>query len=214
MSYSIFPDAIDGYEQLPLAVDTVTEVDAESVNRLRCAIINIENALGVNPNLDSDTVRAYLIGLTADVDDNILDISDIEERLSDIEDNGVGSSSGASFLSFTSNGKVPVAVGIKFFSTGDVMTSSVPIIFGGDVDVLSATIILDVLDAQEYQVSILKDSVVAGTLVLPSSTMNASVSFSGLDVSSGEELSFYIERVTGALQSTFSNAVLLIEIRK
>ena len=60
---SIYPDAIDGYAQLPLAIDNVTRVDAVTVNRLRCAIINIENELGVLPSGVFDTVRVRLDGL-------------------------------------------------------------------------------------------------------------------------------------------------------
>ena len=47
--YSIYPEAIDGYAQMPLAVDKKTPVNAESVNRLRSGIINIEKAIGVSP---------------------------------------------------------------------------------------------------------------------------------------------------------------------
>jgi len=57
---SIYPDAIDGYEQIPLVVDKVTPVNAASVNPLRSAIINIENTLGLNPEGTYDTVRARL----------------------------------------------------------------------------------------------------------------------------------------------------------
>ena len=46
---SIYPKAIDGYSQLPVATNKVTPVNAESINRLRSAIINIETTLGVNP---------------------------------------------------------------------------------------------------------------------------------------------------------------------
>lgn len=48
--YSIYPDALDGYSQLPIAIDSVTEVDAKSINRLRSAIVNIESELGVLPS--------------------------------------------------------------------------------------------------------------------------------------------------------------------
>ena len=47
--YSIYPKAIDGYAQMPLAVDKKTPINAESVNRLRSAIVNIEKALGISP---------------------------------------------------------------------------------------------------------------------------------------------------------------------
>lgn len=62
--FSIYPDAIDGYSQLPLVVDTVTRVDAISVNRLRSAIINIERELGVLPSGSNyDTVKERLDAL-------------------------------------------------------------------------------------------------------------------------------------------------------
>jgi hypothetical protein len=57
---SIYPDAIDGFEQLPLIVDGVTPVNASSVNALREAILNIETELGINPRAESDTVSARL----------------------------------------------------------------------------------------------------------------------------------------------------------
>jgi hypothetical protein len=58
--YSIYPSALDGYLQLPLAVDGTTEVDAASVNRLRSAIVNIESELGTAPSGDYGTVSSRL----------------------------------------------------------------------------------------------------------------------------------------------------------
>ena len=49
--YSIYPKAIDGYAQIPLAVDRQSPVNAEGMNRFRSAIINIENTLGVAPHV-------------------------------------------------------------------------------------------------------------------------------------------------------------------
>ena len=69
---SIYPKAIDGYAQLPLATNKVTPVNAESVNRLRSAIVNIEGALGVNPQGDNHhTVSSRL----DDIDNPTLDIA-------------------------------------------------------------------------------------------------------------------------------------------
>lgn len=56
MSYSIYPNALDGYEQLPFAVDGTTEVDAASINRLRSAIINIESHIGIGAAGVYDTI--------------------------------------------------------------------------------------------------------------------------------------------------------------
>jgi hypothetical protein len=47
---SIYPGALDGYSQLPSVIDTVTAIDAITVNRLRDAILNIEKELGVLPS--------------------------------------------------------------------------------------------------------------------------------------------------------------------
>jgi len=59
--FSIYPNAIDGYAQLPIAVDGSTEINAFSVNTLRSAIANIEAELGVLPSSSSFfTVRARL----------------------------------------------------------------------------------------------------------------------------------------------------------
>ena len=67
--YSIYPKAIDGYAQMPLAVDKITPVKAESVNRLRSSIVNVETTLGVAPHI-SDFDEVFL---------------DVNQRLDDIE---------------------------------------------------------------------------------------------------------------------------------
>jgi hypothetical protein len=63
--YSIYPNAIDGYAQIPLAVDKQSPVNAEGLNRLRSGIVNIENTLGVAPHV-SDTYGEF-----DDVDDRL-----------------------------------------------------------------------------------------------------------------------------------------------
>jgi hypothetical protein len=47
---SIYPDAIDGYSQLPLIVDGVTTIDAGNINAIRSAIVNIETEIGITPS--------------------------------------------------------------------------------------------------------------------------------------------------------------------
>lgn len=63
--YSIYPHALDGYEQLPLFIDNVTEVDAIGVNRLRSAIVNIEKELGVKPSDGYKTVTDRLDSISS-----------------------------------------------------------------------------------------------------------------------------------------------------
>ncbi len=60
MSTSIYPNAIDGYAQLPYVVDNVTEVKAKEINALRSAIINIEKELGITPSAEWSSVSDRL----------------------------------------------------------------------------------------------------------------------------------------------------------
>lgn len=66
---SIYPNAIDGFAQLPLVVDTVTEVNASTVNKLRSAIVNIEKELGVLPSGSFSTVTERLNSISAEIED-------------------------------------------------------------------------------------------------------------------------------------------------
>lgn len=79
--YSIFPKAIDGYAQLPLFVDNITPVNAEGLNRIRSAIVNIENALGITPEGDYGSVSERLDNIN--VSSNTLE--EVEARLDLIE---------------------------------------------------------------------------------------------------------------------------------
>lgn len=63
MTYTTYPNGIDTTTQLPIAVDRVTGVRAEVVNRHRDAILAVENELGVNPSGTFGTVKARLDSL-------------------------------------------------------------------------------------------------------------------------------------------------------
>lgn len=62
-SFSVYPEGIDGSSQLPVAVDNLTPVKAEVVNRHRDAILAIESELGIDPSGTYTTVRARLDAL-------------------------------------------------------------------------------------------------------------------------------------------------------
>ena len=65
-----YPNKIDTSTELPITVDRQTGVDAIVVNRLRDAIIAIEQELGVNPSGDQSTVKDrfdVVFGLIADL---------------------------------------------------------------------------------------------------------------------------------------------------
>lgn len=88
-NFSIYPSAIDGYQQLPLVIDGVSPVRAEDLNRYRSGIVNIEATLGVEPQVsysfgEYDTVAERLKGL----DEKILNIAlapDLGNRLGTVE---------------------------------------------------------------------------------------------------------------------------------
>jgi len=60
LTYTKYPNSIDTSTELPKATDNITPVMAEVVNRLREAIIAIENELGINPSSTYGTVRDRL----------------------------------------------------------------------------------------------------------------------------------------------------------
>jgi len=65
-----YPNKIDTSTELPKAFDKVTGVDAIVINRLRDAIIAIQQELGVNPSGDQSTVKDrfdVVFGLIADL---------------------------------------------------------------------------------------------------------------------------------------------------
>jgi len=85
---SIYPSALDGYAQLPLVVDTVTQINADTVNRLRSAIVNLETELGIEPSGSYIDVRTRLDALETIVTGLVGDDFDLTEflnRLGDLE---------------------------------------------------------------------------------------------------------------------------------
>lgn len=65
--YSKYPSQIDSSVELPITTDNVTPVNAETVNRLRDAVLAVEAELGVDPSREFGTVRARLDALEEDV---------------------------------------------------------------------------------------------------------------------------------------------------
>lgn len=59
-NFSVYPNALDGYSTLPLRRDGIDEIRADDVNRLRDAIIKIEQELGTQPSGIFGTVKERL----------------------------------------------------------------------------------------------------------------------------------------------------------
>lgn len=79
---SIYPNAIDGYEQLPLIVDGITPVNAFSVNTLREAILKIEIELGITPSGIFSTVAERFDSLDPN---NSTALIELENRVTQLE---------------------------------------------------------------------------------------------------------------------------------
>jgi hypothetical protein len=77
---SIYPIAIDGSKQLPIAIDGITKINAHSVNNLREAILNIEKELGVQPSSFYSSVRERLDAL------EVNSISPLAKRIDELEE--------------------------------------------------------------------------------------------------------------------------------
>jgi len=120
--YSIYPKAIDGFAQIPLAVDRQSPVNAEGVNRLRSGIINIENTLGVAPHIsgrfgDFDNVGdriSNLEGEHTDLADIVADLVDPTLDMvyhfgqSILMDNGPIDLTGNDYFAFNDEFGVPI----------------------------------------------------------------------------------------------------------
>lgn len=94
---SQYPKLIDGLAQIPKAKDRITPVEAELINTLRGAIINIQTELGTNPKGSYDSVRARLDSLEQSIEalenqtgtgkDFQADIDAINQIISEIQNN-------------------------------------------------------------------------------------------------------------------------------
>lgn len=85
--YTVYPNQIDGPDQLPKSTDLVTPVKAEVVNRLRDSILAIEKELGVQPSSTFGTVKDRLDSLTGLINSLSDDLDALEVRADVLESN-------------------------------------------------------------------------------------------------------------------------------
>lgn len=110
--FSNYPNKIDTTAEIPKATDNVTPVKAELFNRLRDAIIAVENELGIQPSSTYSTVKARLDAL----------------------EQGIGSGGGGS-------GMIPAKIRAYRTTplTGAVANTSKTVSWDGTSDLLSAS---------------------------------------------------------------------------
>jgi hypothetical protein len=82
---SVYPRAIDGYAQLPIAIDGITNINAFSINTLRSAIYNIESELGVTPSGDHSSLSDRVSDLDSVIDDLAETVNDLETTINNLE---------------------------------------------------------------------------------------------------------------------------------
>jgi hypothetical protein len=81
---SIYPNAIDGNQQIPNTVDNVTPINAKLLNSIKSAIINIQKELGTVPKGTFADVRRrleYLQNFVDNFEGNLDDITNIIDQL-------------------------------------------------------------------------------------------------------------------------------------
>jgi hypothetical protein len=130
----LYPNAIDGYSQLPAYTDRVTAINADRLNNIRNAIAAIETELGVLPKGDFASVRARLDAIEAASPAGLQDqIDAINAELTDIENQLVAFTGATAFV----NGEIglvpePVAGDHVKYLKGDGTWASVPTLADGD----------------------------------------------------------------------------------
>ena len=122
---SIYPVAIDGFQQIPLFVDGTSLITADGINRYRSAIVNIETTLGIAPQIsdkyeiDFKTVSKrldFLDGRLIDFEQRF-DLLDSED-LDSVVRNGNETSLDIVVGGFTANGDA-IINGRLYFDTID-----------------------------------------------------------------------------------------------
>jgi hypothetical protein len=82
---SIYPNAIDGNQQIPTTVDNVTPINAKLLNSIKSAILNIEKELGTVPKGSFANVKKRLEYLQNFVDNFEGDLDDITNIINQLE---------------------------------------------------------------------------------------------------------------------------------
>lgn len=86
-----YPDVIENEVQLPRVYDGITKISANTINRLRDAILRIEEELGVNPSGSYPTVSERLDALQSSVGGDLTEIENrifyLETQVSALSDN-------------------------------------------------------------------------------------------------------------------------------
>lgn len=122
--YTKYPNQIDTTSELPISTDLVTPVKAEVPNRLRDAIVAMQNEMGIQPSGTESTIRARLDSM----DNRILLLQD---AINNIEPGGGGGGSGDGLASKVrvyrstnqSGSAVTVAATVSWNSTSTRITS-------------------------------------------------------------------------------------------
>lgn len=101
-TYTRYPDQVDTSTELPKATDLVTPVNGEAVNRLREAILAVENELGAQPSGTFSTVRARLDAMDTALSSLGADVGSIDPTIEILHDD-VSINANANAVNFSGN---------------------------------------------------------------------------------------------------------------
>jgi len=128
---SVYPDEIDGYSTLPLRRNLVHEIRAEDHNRLRNAIVRIQQELGTNPSGSYSTVAALLNNVAdakALIDAHLIDTTDahpaVAISITDSGDNYVATNVEDALSELAAI--LPVALDVIGANNTDIPNSGIP----------------------------------------------------------------------------------------
>lgn len=150
-------------------------------------------------------------------DDSIVEANDVDDLAAHLKgiDDAIGSGGGGgstklSRFQFNQNISIPEN-SILFLKNGETVTSASPLVFGGDGTLEGLTISVDTADLSgDYNFHVLiNGSIVETTILGAGSTTTVDISYSSA-FSSGDQLSIYAERRTGAAAKSIFDEISVI----
>jgi len=169
---SLYPNAIDGYSQLPLIVDGVTTIDAGNINAMRSAIVNIESELGTTPRGEFGSVKDRLDEL-----DSLLNaVEEDVQKITSPMANGL-------IKATDTSGKLVTGTNIIVDNNGKTTFPDNIIVQGGIVAQGNPSIVKNLRIEEELEVdsttTLKSDLIVRGASTLSTTTITGALSILG-----------------------------------
>lgn len=102
--------------------------------------------------------------------------------------------------------------GVQYFFVGETPLSETPLVFDKNVRIVGAALRLEAVDAEDYEVRILKNGSVQDTLPISGGVLKVSTSTLSIDVDALDEVSVLLARTSGSTTSSFRSALLSLRL--